>query len=177
MRSNLLRLGIACLFLPLLSIQANEMIPLPVTTLSSKADLVLEGRVVSSTVQRDPQGRIYTKIDLQVAEVWKGNLGTNHFTIVHGGGVLGEERATVTGQVEYSIGEEVVTFLVLNQRGEGVTIGLCQGKFHVWQNTVTGEKMVNNPFHGQPQSSLSNPKATKQLTLSTLKQRVTEAAK
>ena len=176
MRLNLLHLSIVCCFLPLLSLEANETIPLPVAALSAKADLVLEGRVVSSTVQRDPQGRIYTKIDLQVAEVWKGNLATNHFTIVHGGGILGEERTTVSGQVEYEIGEEVVAFLVLNPRGEGVTIGLSQGKFHVWQDAATGQKMANNPFHGQPESSASNRNAARQLPLATLKQSVTEAA-
>jgi len=177
MRLTLLRLGIALCFLPLISLRANETIPLPVSALSSKADLVLEGQVVSSTVQRDPQGRIYTKIDLQVAEIWKGTLATNHFTIVHGGGILGDERTTVSGQVEYEIGEEVVAFLVLNPRGEGVTIGLSQGKFHVWQDAATGEKLVNNPFRGQPERSASNRNQAKKLTLATLKQSVTGAAR
>ena len=45
------------------------------------------------------------------------------FTIVHGGGILGDRRVIVSDQVTFQPGEEVVAFLVLNQRGEGVTLG------------------------------------------------------
>lgn len=50
----------------------------------------------SQSVQRDPENRISTKTDLQVEEVSKGTLATNHFTIVQGGGIPGERRMTVT---------------------------------------------------------------------------------
>src|SRR5947207_3049369 len=58
-------------------------------------------------------------------------------------------KATVSGQVEYGIGEEVVAFLVLNHRGEGVTLGLAQGKFHIGKEAETGERLVHNLFHGE----------------------------
>ena len=50
-----------------------------------------------------------------------------------------------------SAGEEFVAFLVFNPRGEPVTIGLAQGKFHVWRDPQTGEKFANNLFHGKPE--------------------------
>jgi hypothetical protein len=116
---------------------------------------------------------------LAVAEVWKGTVATNRFTIVHGGGILGEERAVVSGQVEYDVGEEVVAFLVLNQRGEGVTRGLMQGKFHIWKDATTGEWLARNPFHGRPETKDQQAKASfdsdqQRLTLSDLKRRVQE---
>ena len=124
------------------------MEPLSLEELTARSSLVLHGTVLSKSCQRDTQGRIYTKVELDVAEVWKGSLSAKRFTIVHGGGILGEKRVVVSGQVEYGIGEEVVAFLVLNQREEGVTLGLTQGKFRVWKDAKTGEVLAQNPFHG-----------------------------
>jgi hypothetical protein len=155
-----------------LSLYAVQMDPLSIEELAQQSTLVLHGTVLSKTCLRDPAGRIYTKVELDVAEVWKGTLSTNRFTIVHGGGILGEERAVVSGQVEYDVGEEVVTFLVLNQRGEGVTRGLTQGKFHVGKDP--NERLVHNPFHGRPETAAKASLASdkQRLTLSELKRRV-----
>ena len=148
MRSILFRLCFAGLLLSFATARADLMVPMPVEEMAAHSKLILQGKVVSTTVLRDDTGEIYTKVDLQVDEVWKGSLATNHFTIVLGGGILGDEGVSISGQVEYEVGEEVVAFLVLNSRGEGVTLGLSQGKFHVWADPATGEKLVHNPFHG-----------------------------
>ncbi len=84
------------------------MEPLSIEQLTENSTLVVQGRVLSKSCQRDPAGRIYTRVSLQVAEVWKGSLPQNPFHIVHGGGILGDRKATVSGQVEFGIGEEVV---------------------------------------------------------------------
>jgi hypothetical protein len=158
--------------------------PLPIESLATEADLVLQGTVLSKSCQRDPAGRIYTRIELQVAEVWKGSIPGSPFIIVHGGGVLGEEQRIVSGQVQYEVGEEVVAFLVRNSRGEGVTLGLMQGKFHVWKDAATGSKYVVSPFHGFPKNALQAMKlkspaqpgpSSGPLGLAELKKRVREA--
>ena len=136
------------------SLMAVQMDPLAIEDLAQASRLILRGSVLSKTCLCDPQGRIYTRVELGVAEVWKGLLATNRFVIVHGGGTLGGRRAVVSGQVEYNLGEEVVVFLVLNQRGEGVTRGLAQGKFRVWKDGNTGEWLAENPFHGRPPSGV-----------------------
>jgi hypothetical protein len=133
------------------------MDPLAIEDLAQASRLILRGSVLSKTCLRDPQGRIYTRVELGVVEVWKGSLVTNRFMIVHGGGSLGGKRAVVPGQVEYNLGEEVVVFLVLNQRGEGVTRGLAQGKFRVWKDGDSGEWLAENPFHGRPPSGVDVP--------------------
>jgi hypothetical protein len=159
-------------------LRAVQMEPLSVEQLADQSALVVRGTVLSESCQRDPAGRIYTKVELQVGEVWKGSLPTNRCTIVHGGGILGGEKSVVSGQVDYGIGEEVVAFLVLNQRGEGVTLGLAQGKFHVWQEQGTGERLVRNLFHGAPDNLRGavprgvKPRTAQRLTLTELKQRV-----
>jgi hypothetical protein len=129
---------------------ATQFVPLSVEQLTERARLVLHGTVLAKTVQRDSAGRIYTKVELQVTEAWKGAVTGGRFILVHAGGVLGEETGAVTGQESYEVGEEVVSFLVLNQRGEGVTLGLAQGKFHVSNDPASGLKLVHNPFHGRP---------------------------
>ena len=165
-------------------IPAEQMVPLPIVRLAAKAQLILQGRVLSAAVRRDAEGRIYTAVQLQVAEVWKGNLVTNQFTIVHGGGALGDQVAVVSGEADYEVGEEVVAFLVLNQRGEGVSVGLSQGKFHVWQDPVQGEKLAHNRFHGlrptapnPPANGTAAASILNRLTLAELKQRVQGGAK
>jgi hypothetical protein len=129
-------------------VHAVTMVPLSIEDLSAKSQLIVHGTVVSKSCQRDPAGRIYTKVDLRVSEVWKGDWTRDQLCVVHGGGILGEERVEVSGQVEYQMGEQVVAFLVFNQRGEGVTLGLAQGKFHVWKDPANGILVAHNPFHG-----------------------------
>ena len=183
-RSVATKLLLGSLLLAGLPLRADQMWPLSIEQLTAKADLVLQGKVLSTTVQRDPQGRIYTTVKLQVDEVWKGSLATNQFTLVHGGGVLGDEVATVSGQAKYEVGEEVVAFLVLNQRGEGVSVGLCQGKFQVWNDPLDGEKLAHNRFHGlrpaaagPPAKGVTAAGFRNRLTVADLKQRVQEGAK
>jgi hypothetical protein len=158
------------------SLAASVVQPLSVRDLASKAQLIVQGTVVTKSTQRDADGRVYTKVELQLAEVWKGSPRSNPLTIVHGGGILGEERVVVSGQVEYQIDEEVVAFLVLNSRGEAVTLGLAQGKFQVWKDASSGKRCVHNQFHGSPPSlsrgAASSSFSPQRLTLDELKDRV-----
>jgi len=68
--------------------------------------------------------------------------------------------------------------LLFFQRGEGVTLGLAQGKFHVRQDPGTGERLVHNPFHGgadpgsQTVSRNERLPTQQRLTLAGLKRRV-----
>lgn len=152
--------------LPVPTPQAVIVKPLSIDELSRRAHLVIRATVLSKTCARDEARRIYTRIELNVTEVWKGNLKPGKFEIVHGGGVLGEERVVVTGQAEYSLDEDVVLFLIQNHRGEGVTVGLAQGKFQVRKDLQDGTLCVQNAFHGQDRTG------THRLTLSELKSRV-----
>ena len=136
---------------------ATIMTPLPVEELGHRAEVILHGVVLNKSCQHSPEGRIYTRVELQVTEVWKGSLTNATFTIVHSGGTVGNLRAQVSGQVKYSAGEEVVAFLLVSSRGEGVTLGLAQGKFHVWRDKVTGEKFAHNPFHGAMEPFATKP--------------------
>jgi hypothetical protein len=166
-------------------VPATIMVPLAPEELSQRAELIIRGTVTGKVCLKDSEGRIYTKIDFQVGEVWKGTLTTNTFTMVHAGGTVGDERTVVDGEAAYEVGEELVTFLRLNQRGEGVSIGLAQGKFSVWKDDATGEMLAYNLFHGQPKGSerpASNALRmaagkSKRLLVSELRNRTTGAAR
>jgi len=65
----------------------------------------------------------------------------------------------------------------LNPRGEAVTVGLAQGKFHVSKDGVSGELLVRNPFHGTGGNTVTPNSAERgqisfPLTLSALKAQV-----
>jgi hypothetical protein len=158
------------------------MIPQSVESLTTQAQAIVQGTVVSRSCQRDDAGRIYTSIEFAVAEVWKGAVATNRITLVHGGGVLGEEKAVVSGQVDYPVGEEAVVFLVWNPCGQGVTLGLCQGKFKITKDPTTGERLADNgmvartvPSTNVPARTLTAPTSRAAWSLADLKQRVREA--
>jgi len=157
--------------------QASQMVPLTIEQLTHKAQIVVQGIVLGKQCRRDSAGRIYTRLELRVDDVWKGKVPRNPLVVVHGGGKLGRTTAVVTGQVEYEVGEEVVAFVVLNPDGEAVTLGLAQGKFRVWTEPGTGVKVARNRFHGaalDADGAVKNPEraVAERLTVSELKRRV-----
>jgi hypothetical protein len=179
------RCVVLLLMLAPLSARAVWFDPLSIESLTRQADVVVQGTVLSETCQRDSAGRIYTMVELQVTDLWKGAVPGSPFVIVHGGGRLGDRQSRVGGEVKYQVGEEVVAFLVWNSRGQAVTVGLMQGKFHVWRDPLTGSRFVVNPFHGVPEQAAppmriqdtSRPSADSPapLALAELKKRVLEA--
>ena len=174
-------LAMTGLIFPVFSTHAVLLRPLAIDELARKADLIVQGTVLEQACLRDDAGRIYTRVNVRVAEVWKGALPTNAspggLTVVQGGGTIGDVREEVSGDVQYEVGEEFVAFLVFNARGEPVTIGLAQGKFHVWRDPQTGEKFAHNLFHGQPDPAAGHrPDAATPLPVSELKRQVRQVA-
>ena len=146
--------------------------------LTREAELILQGTVLGKSAEQDESGRIYTRVEFQVAEVWKGRLGQDRILIVHSGGVSGRRRLTVTSQVKFDLGEEAVVFLVRNARGEGVCLGMAQGKFRVCQDPVTGERLAIPGLEeaaGTVESSPTNAPARTRLTLADLKRWVSRS--
>ncbi len=141
----------------MLALPAAQMRPLPLAELARSADLVVHAVVKGKTCQRDEAGRIFTKVELAVSEVWKGATTNTTLTVFHGGGTVGDEHTEVSGQVKYVVGEEVVAFLVFNLRGEPVTLGLAQGEFRIARDATTGEKLARNIFHGGGRNNPNTP--------------------
>lgn len=141
-------------------VRAVQMIPMDVPALTARADVIVHARALSATCLRDERGRLITRVEVEVLRVWKGRVPGDRFTIVLAGGTLGNRRVTVPGQAQYAPGEEFVGFLRWNARGEGVTVGLSQGKFAVSRDPATGEALVRNPLLGVALESGSGSKTS-----------------
>lgn len=126
-----LALAVACA-----SALASDVPLTSIEELARRADIVVHGRVESLEARRDDSGRAFTRMELEVAETWKGAV-TNRLTVVQGSAVLGARQVRVLGEPEFRLGEQVVLFGVFNPRGEAVTLDLARGKFSVTTNAVT----------------------------------------
>lgn len=160
------------------SVSAGPMIPISIDRLTTESDLVVHADVIGKSVQKDEQGRIYTKIELEVHEYWKGQPRSEALTVVHSGGILGNQWSTADGEVSYKLGEEVVIFLILNSRGEGVTKGMLQGKFLIHHDATSNLRYARSLFHGGEPPSPNTPKGYRfptqlPLTIDRLKRQVT----
>lgn len=176
--------GCCCAWLLSLALgQAATQLPLSIDSLATKADAVVHGKVTSLSCKRDAAGRIFTEVRMKLTETLKGEPITGAFRLVHGGGVLGEKRSRSIADPKFTVGEEVVVFVVFNSRGEAVPVGMNQGRFEVFRPDQSGEAMVRNPFHGlakrnDPRAVLKRALGQAQpLTLTELKRRVRRATK
>ncbi len=139
----------ALLLLVCASPRAVEMVPLSLGQLTSTADWVVHGRVESKSCFRDTKGRITTRIVLAVLDTLKGTSPGAEIVIAQAGGTLGDTRVILDGQPDLAPGEELVVFLQRNERGEGVILGLAQGKFEVFSDGPAEIRYVRNLFLGR----------------------------
>lgn len=121
--------------------------------LARRSAWVVHGKVAALAASRDAEGRVYTRVDLDSAEFWKGEP-TNHFSLVLAGGVLGQRKVTYTGQPEYALGEEVVVFAGRNPHGLAVTLDLGYGKYVV--SRASGVPLATSSIGGGAPAPLSD---------------------
>jgi hypothetical protein len=99
-----------------------------VKDLVDRSDRVLVAEVLSVDAAWDKDHkRIYTSIELQVAEMWKGAMPpTRRLKIVQPGGSVGDIEMRVHGMPSFTAGERAVLFL----RGTdtATVVGMAQGK-------------------------------------------------
>jgi hypothetical protein len=142
----------------------------PVEDLARRADAIVQGKVASLECTKDSHGQMFTRVELDVTEVWKGSP-TNHFSLVHAGGVLGGRWVRVSGGPEFRLGEEVVVFTVRNPQGDAVTMDLAQGKFAI--TGKGGDQLVSNgPIGGSNAGARYRLPTQLPLPLTELKRRV-----
>lgn len=158
---------------------ATRWVPLTPEQLADRADRVIHAKVEALSVQRDEAGRIFTRVELDLRETWKGTEPSGRCVVVVGGGVLGEIQEASEASPTFAPGDEVVLFLVRNDRGEWLTLGMAQGQFFVDRDRATGEAFVHNRFWGSPPDAPPAERAmaaafpkSRPLTLASLRARV-----
>lgn len=147
---KLLPVWIVLVMIATFSAKAHQFIPLSIETLIEQSHWVVQGRVIEKSCHWDEYGSIFTRITLDQVDVWKGESSGETFTFIQAGGTLGDVKMVATGEPNYQLREEVVVFLSRNKRGEGVSVGMAQGKFKTWLRKSDQELMAFNLFHGAP---------------------------
>lgn len=160
-------------------VSATRFLRLTIEQLASGADAVVLGRVMAVESSRDEGGRIRTRVDLRVEDVWKGTGVGGDCVVWCGGGILGDTEVRAVGQAEYAVGDDVVAYLVRSPSGGWVTLGMAQGRFRVTRDDVTGKRWVRSLFWGGADPGTSpRPSAwppARPLSLEELKRRTREA--
>lgn len=103
---------------------------LSLVSLIDRSPLIVEGRVIRSSVAWDPAHQyIWTHYDIAVTDSIRGaNSGV---TVSEPGGTLDGVNQRFGGSLHYDIGEHVVLFLFRTPVGYWRTTGGSQGKFAV----------------------------------------------
>lgn len=122
--------------------EASTALRMDLTQLVAGADLVLEGRVVSTLPLIAADGLVHTEIQLQVERTyWGEHLGVR--TLRLPGGVLPDGHGTlVPGMPRLAMGQDVV--LVLSPEthlGSRVVCGLAQGHYSLLRD-VRGRRLA-----------------------------------
>ena len=104
------------------------------------ADAVVRGKVVDIyTAWTGP--RLFTDVEIEVAECLKGDCAPTMTVRIHGG--VGDEYVRhIAGQARFELGEQVLLFLEVTARGDEMrTTGMAQGKFRL-ENGVASRDHV-----------------------------------
>ncbi len=107
---------------------ASTVIAFDLPALTRIADRVVLGEVLGVTSAWDAQHRrIYTEIEVQVAESWKGDAQAERkLLIVQPGGRVGDIEMRVHGLATFRTGDRAVLFLAGPERASAV-VGMGQG--------------------------------------------------
>jgi hypothetical protein len=125
---------------------ASLIVALDTPAMVDRADTIAVVDVLSTNAAWDEKHeRIYTTVELNVVEVWKGPMTpATRVKVVQPGGTVGDIQMTVFGMSRFSPGERAVVFL----RGgvdDAIVVGMSQGKRPLTRETATGRWMVHAP--------------------------------
>jgi len=140
---------------------ATTVIPLTTRDLARKADIICTGTCVRSQSFLDRSlsdaQRINTNYLIQVDKTLKGDP-QQFLVVTEWGGQVGEVLQWIAGTPRYETGEKVLVFLKKTSGGI-VTIGMSQGKYHVYKEKGTGKEMVRRDLSGLEFVDPKHPKA------------------
>lgn len=133
------------LILPLVCLAAQAaLVPaLSLEALIDQSEIVVHGHVSASWPAWDGKHKyIWTHYRVEVLDPIRGNPGTS-LVVSEPGGSLDGEMMTISGAVDYAVGEEAIVFLYRTPIGYLRATGSGQGKY-----TVTREMRVRANLKG-----------------------------
>jgi hypothetical protein len=143
-------LSVAALLLLVGPAGATTIVRLSVEEMTGRATHVVHGVVSSVVSSRAPSGRVFTYVTLSVQSSPKGDAG-DEVTFVQLGGRIGNESSGFVGAPTFTVGEEIVVFLLKMTPRDALDgdvdlwlLGLGQGKWSV----------ARDPAGGTPRASI-----------------------
>ncbi|HSI03699.1 MAG: hypothetical protein ACAI38_00365 [Myxococcota bacterium] len=124
-------LGVALLLLLARPVGATRALPVSLEALARNAELVVEGDAGPGQSFRI-DGRIFTRIEVRVRGVWKGDERARSVSIILRGGIVDGIGQRVDGEAVVEEGDHTVLFLRYDDDLAGYRpIALEQGAFRV----------------------------------------------
>lgn len=160
-------------------LRATSVVPMSIEDMTSKAQLVVEGRALEQWSQWDNNEHlIYTYTRFAITQRLKGS-SADAIVVRQMGGTAGGYTQIVSGVRQWQTGDEAVLFLRSSVANDGsmAVVGLMQGDFRMTR--ANGVATVSN---GVPVLSMASEGATATFTgarmpLAELEQRVRRAVR
>jgi hypothetical protein len=148
------------LLLVCLAAQATLVPALSLEALIDQSEIIVHGRVIGSWPAWDSGHKyIWTHYRIEVLDPIRGNPGTS-LVVSEPGGALDGELMTISGALNYAMGEEAIVFLYRTPIGYLRATGHGQGKYTVTQemrvraNLKGLELLRGDASRGEPLSTL-----------------------
>jgi len=120
---------------------ATSLTELSVDQMTDASDLVVRGVVTQVFSELDDRGNIWTRAQVEVSTVLKGEE-TQAIIVDQMGGVYGNQRSIITYAPRFSVGEEAYFFIEELGNGRNSLVGWFQGKFTVRIDPDSGREML-----------------------------------
>ncbi len=127
---------------------ATVVMRLDLPQVVQRSDVVMEGRVLSTRVEQDGRGLLFTTVTLSVDQGHRGSRAGDVFTFRMPGGELNGKRTHIPGLPRLQPGEDVFLFLTkTSSRGFRVPVGLGQGTYRLTRD-ASGARRLNRSLVG-----------------------------
>ncbi|MBM4256917.1 MAG: matrixin family metalloprotease [Deltaproteobacteria bacterium] len=127
---------------------ATVVIPVADTALAQQASAIVIGKITGLHSDWDKNRQhIFTRINLRVSEVLKGDVRTRGLTVTSYGGVVGDVESWIDGTPKFTVGEKVLLFLMQRTDGTFHVLHLYQGKFSLFTDSDSGTEFAYREAH------------------------------
>ncbi len=135
---------VLALFLSVLGTEAraSDLSQLSVEQMTDASDLIVRGTVTQVFTELDERGNVWTRAQVEVTEVLKGESSTRAILVDQMGGVHGNSYSVIRWAPRFSQGEEALFFLEELRSGRTSIVGWYQGKFTLRMDPEAGELML-----------------------------------
>lgn len=111
---------------------ATSLRPMNTAEMVDLSDLIVRGTVTEVWTERDADGVIWTRAQVEVAHVYKGDSHTEALIVDQLGGTWAGLRSDVFSAARFSADEDVLLFIDHADRsGRNLPLGMMNGKYTV----------------------------------------------